>query len=613
MRLKDGTPANPQPRQDARVDEPISVDLEGDLGSPTVWRERYHALLSLVPALVLRVRRDGTYMAYHGPSEVPTWATSPRAVLGRTIREIMPAEAADERMAAIERAFTTGEPQCIRYESLVHGATRMREQRLTVCGPDEVIAVIRDHTEHRQAEITVKHLEENLRSLFENVPDLVMTLAPDGLLVFVNRTAPGVAMEELIGTSIYEHLPAGEIAAMRSGIERALASGRSGSFDVAGIRFHGAARKYVCRIGAVRLGGQVVALTLVATDVTEQERVLDALRESDERYRGLVQGSSEAIFITAPDGRVVDFNQAALDLFGFTRDELPSVNVTALYREPADRDRFRVDIERTGSVRDYDVKLRRRDGVLLDCLLTATTRRARDGTVLGYQGIVRDITRRRWLERRMLDVAEREQRRIGQDLHDGLGQLLTGIAFLSKVLVQKLDATGAPELADARKIEALIADAIGQTRKLAKGLQPVALDSAGLAVALEEMCSNVTDVFGVPCTCELCSDIDVHDESVANNVYHIAREAVNNAIKHSKASAVHVGLCRDGRWTTLTVEDDGVGIPMEQSGEGLGLQIMRYRTNLIGGLFELRGGAGSGTTVRCTFPVATTQGEARRA
>jgi len=585
-----------------------TATCEPRAGALQEWEQRYRALMTIAPALVLRVRRDGTYLDYVPPPLFPK-LSSARAVLGRTVSQILPATAAAKRMRAIERAFTTGQPQQFRYRLSVRGMARVREERLTVSGRDEVLIVVRDITEHRRAQNTVKRLEENLRSVLDNVPALIMTLAPDGTLSFVNRTGPGVVAEELIGSSVYRLLPPEAHGAFRTAIGRALANGRSGSFEVRAYGGRGGAlRKYVCRLALVKRTGRNATLTLVATDVTARERVVDALRESEERYRGLVEGSREAIFITTCDGDVVDFNQAALALFGYTKDELPRINVSRLYRDTADRERFRAEIERTGVVRDYDLKLRRRDGTPLDCLMTATVRRAWDGSIVGYQGILRDVTQRRRLEREMLDLAEREQRRIGQDLHAGLGQHLTGMAFLSKVLTQKLTARGVPEANDAAKIERLIGEAIGQTRALAKGLQPVSLDAGGLAVALQDMCRGMAEVFDLPCTCELCEDIYVQDTSVAANVYHIAREAVNNAVKHSKAKGIHIELCRDGTVATLAVHDDGVGVgELPEHAEGLGLQIMRYRAGIIGGTLDMQRNHVGGTTVQCTFPIIQTR------
>ncbi len=558
----------------------------------------------MVPDLILRLRRDGTYLDYHRTPQYPA-LSSPDRVIGNKVTEILPPDVAQMRMAAIERALTSRRVQRIQYELRMGETRRLREERVAVSGRDEVIVAVRDVTESRQIEEAVRALPEDLRSVLENIPDLVATLAPDGTLLFVNGTGPHPTRKALIGTTVYQHVAPKDHRKVRAAIEHVAFTGRSSSLDLVTTGPLGAGRSYACRLGAVTRDGRVTGMTLVARDITEREQVLEALRESEQRYRGLVEGSRDAIFVTMCDGRVVDFNQAALDLFGYTRDELPGLNVSALYADRADRGRFRAEIERAGSVRDYEVRLRRRNGTELTGLLTATVRTAKDGGVAGYQGILRDITERRRLEREVLKSIEREQRRIGQDLHDGLGQHLTGIAFLSRVLSQRLATRGTPEAAEAAKIEALILQAIAQTRALAKGLLPVALETGGLVLAVEEMCRNTTQVFDIPCSCRIADDLRVDDSGVATNVYHIAREAVTNAVKHSRGRAVQVDIeAFDGNGI-LMVRDDGVGVrPTTSAKRGLGLHIMRYRAEMIGGSLEVREQQGGGTEVRCVFPIS---------
>ena len=576
------------------------VGLDDDCGK---WERRCQALLAVVPDLVLRLRRDGMYLDYRPSRQFPA-VYSPEQVAGHTVREVLPPDVARQRMAAIEQALVMGCVQELRYELTTGGTRRLREERVAPSGPDEVIVLVRDVTERQRAEQAVRDLQHELESLFEHVPDLVATLAADGTLLFVNHAASEASRRAVVGTNIYEHLAPSEQAAAREAIRRVLSTGRSSTFDAATLGSLGPAASYECRLGAVMRDGRVAALTLVASDITERERVLEALRDSEERYRGLVEGSRDAIFITMRDGRIADFNQAALDLFGYTRDEVARANVSELYVDPADRDRFRAAIEECGSVRDYEVRLRRKDRSRFIGLLTATIRRAKDGTIAGYQGILRDVTERRRLERELLASSEREQQRIGQDLHDGLGQHLMGVSFLSKVLSDKLAAQGLAEARDAARIESLVGEAIKQTRQLAKGLQPVALDNGGLGTALQEMCGQVADLFGVPCTCHVLDEPVLGDGGLATHVYYIAREAIHNAVKHSKPRAVGVELCTVGGDGILSVRDDGIGFELcDRRSRGLGLNIMSYRAQMIGGALEVKSEPGSGTLVVCVFPV----------
>src|SRR4029077_14266750 len=143
------------------------------------------------------------------------------------------------------------------------------------------------------------------------------------------------------------------------------------------------------------------------------------------------------------------------------------------------------------------------------------------------------ITELKNLEKTILEISAREQRRIGQDLHDGLGQHLTGIAFMSKVQEQKLMEKGMPEAGDAAKIVNLVNEAIDKTRELARGLLPVVSDAQGLMSALRQWAGEVEDLFAVSCRFQCVTPVLIHDAIVATHLYHVAREAVNNAIKHA--------------------------------------------------------------------------------
>jgi signal transduction histidine kinase len=217
--------------------------------------------------------------------------------------------------------------------------------------------------------------------------------------------------------------------------------------------------------------------------------------------------------------------------------------------------------------------------------------------------LVEEIESRKRLEKEILNISEREQRRIGQELHDSIGQQFTGIAFMTKVLEQKL-AEKSPEAAsDVAEIKELVHHAMYQMRSLARGLHPVDLDSGGLVSSIEELASTTEKLFDVQCSVRYDKSIAIDDAETATHLYRITQEAITNAIKHGEANNIKIELTPDGDRSVLKVENDGRDFPEELAGRsgGMGLQIMHHRADIIGGTIEIRKAAEGGTIFACTF------------
>jgi signal transduction histidine kinase len=217
--------------------------------------------------------------------------------------------------------------------------------------------------------------------------------------------------------------------------------------------------------------------------------------------------------------------------------------------------------------------------------------------------ILRDVTERRALEHEIQEISEREQRRLGQDLHDGLGQSLTGIAFLAKALQQKMQANGVQEAEAAGNIASLLNEALSQTRRLSRGLCPVVLDSNDIQTALEQLAENVRAMFSVSCEFQCEPDIQMNGSKAAVHLYRIAQEAATNAIKHGRAKSILFSLTSTGAHLILKIKDNGSGFPATVSKtKGMGLRVMRHRAQMIGATIGLKQAKGGGVTVTCTLP-----------
>lgn len=219
-------------------------------------------------------------------------------------------------------------------------------------------------------------------------------------------------------------------------------------------------------------------------------------------------------------------------------------------------------------------------------------------------GVMHDITEQRVLEKELLKAGERERKRVGRDLHDGLGQLLTGIGFLSKTLTQTLEETGGPEAVDAAEITHLVENAIDHTRSLSKLLLPVELEENGLEAALQRLRSHVEGVYGLSCLLKTSEYLPIPDPEIALHMYRVAQEAVNNAVRHGKPGSIEVTLSTIDGKTILQIADDGIGVPegIEQQSTGLGLRTMQFRAQTIGATLTIARREPRGTVVTCELP-----------
>ena len=221
------------------------------------------------------------------------------------------------------------------------------------------------------------------------------------------------------------------------------------------------------------------------------------------------------------------------------------------------------------------------------------------------------IIRRRRLEEEILEISEREQQRIGRDLHDDLGQQLAAASMMSAVHARKLMKRGAPEADAAQQITQLLKEALALTRGLARGLHPVAPEPGGLRSALQGLAERASETFHIDCHLKCPLDLQIDNNTMATHLYRIAQEAVTNGVRHGHASSIGIEVSADPHRLVLSIRDNGKGLPAEESErKGMGLRIMSYRSDMIGGELGIgRNPDGKGITVTCTVnPAAVTPG-----
>lgn len=362
----------------------------------------------------------------------------------------------------------------------------------------------------------------------------------------------------------------------------------------------------------------------------------EALREREITFSALAKVAPVGIMRFDADGRCNYVNDRWSAITGLTIDEAIGENwKNAIH--PADRAAV---AERWKEMRDSneffreEYRIVRTDGTIRWVLAEGAALRSYSRETLGFIRTVADITRhreleeeltvardkleqrvrertadlvaemieRQKLEKQVLECRDSEQRRFSQDLHDGLGQCLTGVLFHVLALERDLTSDRSDFAPAASKIAELVNQSINQAHDLARGIDPVPLRPDGLMCALEELVRALCDASPTKCSFRCEEPILLEDNAVATHLYRIAQEAISNAIKHSKASQVTVRLEKLSKSSALVITDDGIGISERQNlRRGCGLNIIKHRARLIDAALDVKTTPGGGATVRCTF------------
>jgi len=492
------------------------------------------------------------------------------------------------------------------------------------------VAVKEDITERKQAEAALRKREEQYRRLFEDMLGGIMLLE-----VLCDGHENPVDHRLLEANSAFEQM---------TGLKRSEEIGRT-SADLSIKLPPEVARRYY----RVALEGQPLhwerfneslqrhydvrafspakgQCAIVFYDITARLRAEEAMRENEARFQQLANSITDVFWLISPDLQKVHYVSPGYErIWGRSSASLyahPQQWIEAIL--PEDRERVLADFSRlTNRESEISVEYRvaRPDGMVRWVLERGYRVLDAAGKVIRLTGLTSDTTERKmleWqiatererLEHEVLRHLEKEQERIGRDLHDGLCQVLVGAKYRTGVLVKRLaDMNPASAVAAAKVVEKMINSTIQQARDLAKGLNPVKLEVNGLVFALEELAKEVESTGITHCHFRLCEDTSVSDRNVANHLYRITQEAVQNAIKHGKAEKISIALRERGGQLILNVEDNGVGFLANlEHPVGAGLHNMRMRASMIGGVLAIRPGRRRGSVISVSLPAKASQG-----
>ena len=430
---------------------------------------------------------------------------------------------------------------------------------------------IRYSLRHAQMLTSVKKSQHQLELFMRNVPCAVCIRDEDGRYIFQNERFQR-HFENAPVSSIWEPTVSNEPRSFTDGEHYWLVS----SFPMDEER-------------SGRLQG------LAAVEITERIKAEELLLKTTGLLNGILKSLPVIAWSVDDEGTILEARGSGLEGVGLNGEQLVGRSLADFSPNAA------AELAKTFNTGDANFILPiTHDGRehSFDTFFHQTRTQGRSAV-----GFSIDITERRWLERKVLMISDSEQLRIGADLHDGLGQHLTGIACMAAAMRDRLKAADRPETKQADDIARLVNEATSQTRALARGLCPVQLDQSGLQAALEHLAYQMELVHGIECHFRADDEPFDCEHDSALHLYRITQEALQNATRHGKANRIEVVLDSSPNGRRLAIEDNGLGFDQQQpAGPGVGLRLMQYRAAMIGGNLSIESQPQGGTRVECVFP-----------
>lgn len=338
----------------------------------------------------------------------------------------------------------------------------------------------------------------------------------------------------------------------------------------------------------------------VVRDLTARRKAEAAQR----RLVSLVEFSDDAIITVSPAAIIESWNTGAEKIFGYTAGEAVGRELAIITHRfvPLDMTEAIARVASGQVIEPFELVCARKDGRSVDIAVKLQAMPDFTESIGSISFIARDVTARKNLDKMLREILNREQSRIGRDLHDSIGQMITGVLFKTKAMEDRLRSKSLPGEAEGiSDIKELLTATLLRLRELARGLIPATIRSDGLIYALQRLVRDTGSLSGI--SVELLADTQSADfnELASSEIYHIVEEALNNAVKHSMGDEIVVAVRRLPEEVVVSVRDNGGGIPEQNTSGGLGLKIMRHRAELIGASLSVTSSK-AGTEVVCRLP-----------
>jgi PAS domain S-box-containing protein len=572
--------------------------------------ERFRQLTDNIKEVFWITNVEKSQMLYISPGYEAIWGRSCRSLYDNPRSWLDAIDPVDrERVLAAAMKQDSGYDEQYRIVRPDGSRRWVRDRGFPVFDSNGVVyriaGVADDITEQKEAEEALSKSELQLRMVWERSLDGMRLMDEEGKFIAVNEAYCRLVdrpREQLLGQTLGVIFP-------QKRREHALERHRE-RFRARSIPPHSEEELRLWNGQTVYLeisssflesAGSPPRLLSIFRDVSERKKADAELSEKEERFRLFMDNNAMIAFIKDKAGRFHYVNATLQKKFSF-----PLIGKTVFDCYPAEvarrlheKDDMVLAAKQT---QEFTDSIPFPDGTMTDWVNYKFP--LKDTAGRRFVGCVSvEITQQRKLEKQLLEISDREQARIGHDLHDQLCQFLVGILFHCHDLSADLAAARRPEAGQAQKIAELINSAISQARQLAKGLFPVLLEREGLVPALQEFALGITERFKIECLVECERPILIQQKPIASQLYRIAQEAVHNAARHAHARHITIRLSARNSMLEMCISDDGSGIASRAPDSGMGFHIMNYRAHTIGGTLEIKSLAGSGTTVVCRVPV----------
>ncbi|MDX2030968.1 MAG: PAS domain S-box protein [Blastocatellia bacterium] len=559
------------------------------------------------------------------------WAES--EVLGRTGGDLNMWVGVEDRNRVFARLLSEGRVD--EYEVDL----RMRDGRIghflisarvfDLAGRGYALAICTDVTERRKAEERLWASETRFTKAFNASPiPISISTLQDDRFINVNDAwlkLMGYAREEVIGHTSEEINFVIPSVDRQELIDRVRREGGVRGLDFELRLRNGERRTFLAAIEILELGGQEVFL-VASQDITDRKRMEDELRESRERYKAIFNHSFAGICRSTRDGRILDCNEAMAKMFGYDSvEEFKQVNAWSLHFDRDDRGAAIREVDAAGQFQNLERRMRRKNGEPIWTLSTATLFKSALWPEPILEGVMLDITDRKETEQalsqsrerlravsaRMETIREEERKAIAREIHDELGQLMTGLKLDIAWIDKRVKATTDENLREQLRpkmieMASLLETTIQTVRTIASQLRPGALDALGLIAAIQWQAKELAQRSGIRFEMQLGREPQGLSMDRATAVFRIFQEILTNMARHAQATVARIELTEADRALTLVVSDDGIGIPPEKIHDSgsLGLLGMRERVLLLGGAIEIERLSPAGTRVTVRIPIA---------